>query len=115
MEADESRNANRSAHDTAAEWSDRRLCSDGNCIGVIGPDGRCKECGKPEAGGDGEPVITSEIPLPVAAEDQPHSAAEAAEDRGGEWSDRRLCSDGNCIGVIGPDGRCKECGQPFSG
>jgi hypothetical protein len=30
-----------------AEWDNRRLCSDENCIGVIGPDGRCKECGKP--------------------------------------------------------------------
>jgi hypothetical protein len=32
-----------------------------------------------------------------------------------DWDSRRLCSDGNCIGVIGPDGRCKECGKPFSG
>ena len=31
------------------EWQNRRLCSDENCIGVIGPDGRCKECGKPHA------------------------------------------------------------------
>jgi hypothetical protein len=22
-----------------------------------------------------------------------------------------LCSDESCIGVIGPDGRCKECGE----
>jgi hypothetical protein len=29
-----------------------------------------------------------------------------------EWENRQLCSDGNCIGVIGPDGRCKECGRP---
>ena len=34
----------------ADEWESRRLCSDGNCIGVVGPDGRCKECGKPYAG-----------------------------------------------------------------
>jgi hypothetical protein len=26
--------------------TDRVLCSDGNCIGVIGPNGRCKVCGK---------------------------------------------------------------------
>ncbi len=31
-----------------AEWENRRLCPDGNCIGVIGPDGRCKECGRPD-------------------------------------------------------------------
>lgn len=28
------------------DWASRRLCPDGNCIGVIGPDGRCKECGR---------------------------------------------------------------------
>ena len=28
------------------DWENRTLCSDGNCIGVIGPDGKCKECGK---------------------------------------------------------------------
>ena len=32
---------------TDMEWKQRVLCSDGNCIGVIGPDRRCKECGKP--------------------------------------------------------------------
>lgn len=32
-----------------------------------------------------------------------------------EWENRILCSDGNCIGVIGPDGRCKECGKPYEG
>ena len=31
------------------EWDDRTLCSDENCIGVIGPDGRCRECGKAHA------------------------------------------------------------------
>lgn len=30
------------------QFANRVLCSDGNCIGVIGPDGRCKECGKPK-------------------------------------------------------------------
>jgi len=29
------------------------------------------------------------------------------------FKNRVLCSDGNCIGVIGPDGRCKVCGQPY--
>ena len=29
-----------------------------------------------------------------------------------EWENRTLCSDGNCIGVIGADGLCKECGNP---
>ncbi len=28
-----------------------------------------------------------------------------------DWERRILCSDESCIGVIGPDGRCKECGE----
>ena len=27
-------------------WDNRVLCNDESCIGVIGPDGRCRECGK---------------------------------------------------------------------
>lgn len=30
-----------------------------------------------------------------------------------EWEQRTLCSDESCIGVIGPDGLCKECGKPY--
>lgn len=29
------------------------------------------------------------------------------------FENRVLCSDGRCIGVIGSDGRCKECGKPY--
>ena len=29
------------------------------------------------------------------------------------FENRVLCSDGNCTGIIGPDGRCKECGKPY--
>lgn len=50
MEADKKNKEESLAGDAAAEWADRRLCSDGNCIGVIGPDGRCNECGKPFTG-----------------------------------------------------------------
>jgi hypothetical protein len=31
----------------AVDFSERILCSDGTCIGVIGENGVCKECGKP--------------------------------------------------------------------
>ena len=31
------------------------------------------------------------------------------------WENRTLCSDESCIGVIGPDGHCKECGEKFKG
>ena len=32
-----------------------------------------------------------------------------------EWERRVLCGDESCIGIIGPDGRCKECGLPYEG
>ena len=32
-----------------------------------------------------------------------------------DWENRTLCSDESCIGVIGPDGRCKECGKAYKG
>ncbi len=32
-----------------------------------------------------------------------------------DWEHRVLCSDGNCIGVIGPDGHCNECGKKYEG
>ena len=102
-----------STDDAAGDWEERRLCSDGNCIGVIGPDGRCKECGRPD--GPGSAVAEQVVPPPPVAE--PAEKAPAAEARGrsdNDWEGRRLCSDGNCIGVIGPDSRCQECGKPYA-
>jgi hypothetical protein len=32
------------------DFSERKLCSDGNCIGVINEQGVCNICGKPDAG-----------------------------------------------------------------
>lgn len=101
-----------------SDWDNRVLCSDGNCIGVIGSDGRCKECGKKYEG-----ELSAQSPVenddqPAAQEDPASSSAateiqEVAEDPvDDEWENRVLCSDGACIGVIGPDGRCKECGKP---
>ena len=113
---------------TDIEWEQRVLCSDGNCIGVIGPDGLCKECGKKYEGrlpedyfserDEPSPEDTSiekEDPSPeesdAAAEPNENDESETDDD----WQNRVLCSDGNCIGVIGPDGRCKECGKPLKG
>jgi hypothetical protein len=33
----------------SAEWSERKLCDDGACVGVIGSDGKCTVCGKRSA------------------------------------------------------------------
>ena len=94
------------------DLSERVLCPDGGCIGVIGPDGRCKVCGTVY-----EAPAAAAAPTPPA--EQP--AREDAPDAVGDGDDeidlaaRVLCSDGGCIGVIGPDGRCKECGKPYTG
>ena len=107
------------------EWDQRILCSDGNCIGIIGSDGRCKECGRAY---DGELPATEEDLAAVGDEDaavvEPEAAdaAEGDEEQfadadasGNDWDDRTLCVDGNCIGVVGPDGRCKVCGKAHRG
>ena len=106
------------------EWENRRLCSDGNCIGVIGPDGCCKECGLPSDGAQEQGFAEADGPddgYQDGSGGAPHPDRTDSENTdawvpsGDEWENRRLCSDGNCIGVIGPDGRCKACGMPYNG
>ncbi len=114
------------------DWENRKLCSDPACIGVIGPDGRCKECGKtyegdpfdtpldpalPAAGSDDvEPEGVTFETEPVEPADESGDAEKLEDDESqvdDDWKNRKLCSDPACIGIIGPDGRCKECGKPF--
>jgi hypothetical protein len=103
------------------DWKNRTLCSDESCIGVIGPDGRCKECGKTYEGGSREEA-TSSSPGADNQESAPQfgsekDASEENEDISQtdiDWESRTLCIDESCIGVVGPDGRCKECGKPYS-
>ncbi|UCE51731.1 MAG: hypothetical protein JSV31_21060 [Desulfobacterales bacterium] len=103
--------------ETETDWENRTLCSDGNCIGVVGPDGRCKECGKKYEGPDFEGSHVEddmrEEEAEVEEEEEIIEEKETQDDL--VWENRTLCSDGNCIGVIGPDGRCKECGKPDAG
>ena len=98
-------------------WENRKLCSDESCIGVIGPDGRCKECGRPY-----EKKQTEEAHTAEPNDSQPAESAVDVDvgdsppsDSDNDWENRKLCSDESCIGVIGPDGRCKECGKPYPG
>lgn len=110
---------------TDLDWENRTLCSDESCIGVIGPDGRCKECGKPYEGTlnvatpSSKPAEDSEEPEtdeePPAAEDDTVAGETESGGADSDWEERTLCSDGNCIGIIGSDGRCKECGKPYDG
>jgi hypothetical protein len=115
------------ADDYDIDWDHRLLCSDGNCIGVIGADGCCKECGKKYEGELPETVTADPSDQSDMADEQLSSTtmdehlssaaskSEPIEDAPAddEWENRVLCSDGNCIGVIGPDGKCKECGKPL--
>jgi hypothetical protein len=93
------------------DWENRILCSDESCIGVVGPDGRCKECGKPyPESPDGDTgAAQGDSSLQEDLDERP---APRFDD---DWENRILCSDESCIGVIGPDGRCKECGKPYKG
>ena len=106
-----------------SDWGKRILCSDESCIGVIGPDGRCKECGLPyEKVQTEDEAVAAEPDENQAAEPDENQAADAAgvdapptSSSDDDWENRTLCSDESCIGVIGPDGRCKECGKPYEG
>ena len=97
--------------DDAPDLESRELCPDGACIGVIGPDGRCKVCGK-----RGEAPAPRPAPVAGTAPAAPAAvAADDSDDESPDLRDRRLCSDGACIGVIGPDDHCKVCGKPYTG
>jgi hypothetical protein len=105
----------------------RRLCPDGDCVGLVGSDGRCRICGKV----DGSPVLGAGAPSDILGGDDDDdfhgdNRAVAAAGAVGRMeveaaveaerhtfnANRELCLDGNCVGVIGPDGKCSECGRP---
>ncbi len=77
---------------------DRELCPDEMCVGLMGSDGRCKECGRSADNATPEPDKPAD----------PSSSDDVDEED--EFEDRRLCPDDMCVGLIGSDGRCKECG-----
>jgi hypothetical protein len=106
-------------------WKFRVLCSDESCIGVIGPDKRCRECGQLYEGelppnfkefAMQEDDDKEDLPFEDAGVEGLEGDDEAHDDADeplvdDEWANRILCSDESCIGVIGPDGRCKDCGK----
>jgi len=103
------------------EWEKRILCSDESCIGVIGPDGRCNECGLPYAGpfdATNEESVASDVEE-ADPDDEINEESEEIWEHDTEsptdveWEQRTLCSDESCIGVIGSNGLCKECGKPY--
>jgi hypothetical protein len=107
----------------AAETFDprrRRLCPDGSCVGLIGPDGRCRVCGLAHPDGPGDAAGAVVFSPAELDEDlggggerlDDHFALPAEGDEPGAFdAGRGLCPDGSCVGVLGTDGRCKVCGR----
>jgi hypothetical protein len=94
----------------------RRLCPDGNCVGVIDRNGRCSICATAapewhEGGDPGQESIFHANPE-TPAEAQPAVDEADQGDKGDFDPGRSLCSDGSCIGVIGSDNCCTVCGKP---
>jgi hypothetical protein len=92
----------------------RRLCPDGSCVGVLGPDGRCSVCERP-AGAGGEVAESSADAWAPANNEASTDDAPPTEMAAGATSgfdpNRRLCDDGSCVGVVGADGICGTCGR----
>lgn len=96
--------------DENEDWEKRILCSDESCIGTIGPEGLCRECGKSYKGAITAGFAEKKEQTITPNEKQAPAPAENNDD---DWDKRVLCGDEACIGVIGPDGFCKECGKPL--
>ncbi|MBL9018670.1 MAG: hypothetical protein JNL83_31075, partial [Myxococcales bacterium] len=107
----------------AAVWTERQLCPDGGCIGVLGDDGLCKVCGKGKKRAvKAAPAPAVAAPAAIAApatntesasktEEDSELVEAATELAASLVEDRKLCPDGACVGVIGADGKCKVCGK----
>ena len=117
---------NEDARKIDLEWEKRVLCSDESCIGTIGPDGRCRECGLKYEGELPQGITELSDESAFTANDDGDDSdwdddddfdseedSDEPADADDEWAKRTLCRDESCIGVIGPDGKCKECGKPY--
>lgn len=94
--------------------TNRELCADGACIGLIGPDGRCKECGAVSPTATQHPrhrgMRTDQEVEELENELEHERAQESIEPAPDDFEERVLCADDACIGVVGADGTCRECG-----
>lgn len=94
-----------------SNWEQRQLCPDGSCVGVIGADGTCKVCGRaaPNWGDERKRGLVDEPP--DAAVDEGPVVIASSPEPPAEWTERKLCPDGACVGLIGDNGKCKVCGR----
>ena len=93
------------------DWTERRLCDDGACIGVIGPDGRCGACGRASIYWGDERRRGWRSEEDADRETSEHVEARTPPIAEGEIAERQLCPDGACTGLIGDDGQCRACGR----
>ena len=99
----------------------RSLCPDDLCLGLVAADGRCNVCGRTGTPPEAAPAAPAAPLDGEAADGEPASLVASAGaaipspssdgDADAEFADRRLCPDESCIGVLGDDGRCRECGK----
>ncbi|MDR3204045.1 MAG: hypothetical protein LBV23_04810 [Deltaproteobacteria bacterium] len=70
----------------------------------------CEECGANIASDECEKC---RLPAPLWAKFCPHCGQELVSKQVSKLSKkkRQLCSDESCIGIIGADGLCVECGK----
>jgi len=93
-----------------AEAPGRDPCPDGNCIGLVDKDGVCRECGRAAESID-EPWVDDDEDDELDDDDD-IELDDNDEDGGSlDSADRIPCPDGNCIGIMGKDNRCVECGR----
>ncbi len=91
----------------------RRLCPDGTCIGLLDDQNRCKECGAVD---DDAPAVVLAVAGDGSQDDGVDALLDPIEDDAAVFdANRPLCPDGACVGVLGADGRCKECGRSAEG
>ena len=98
----------------------RDLCDDGNCLGVV-VGGKCNVCGlaaagasprDPTSGQTGGHAPTSGGGTTRGDDGGADMVAEGGHvDDAFDGEERKLCSDGACTGLLGSDGKCKECGR----
>jgi len=87
---------------------ERQLCADGNCLGVV-VDGKCNVCGIAAAGTSPRDPTTGQTGGGKVIEDR--AADDMVAEGDSTFDDRQLCPDGACTGLLGTDGKCKECGR----
>lgn len=72
------------------------------------PSRECPECHK-------SVPVESRFCLHCGAEIPLLEPEEGPGEHESDFSERVLCSDGTCIGVINEKGFCNECGKPYTG